>query len=286
MTMLNARERHGGTGLTAAPSLSRRASLTRSSVKSAERALEVLSFLSAAASPVPAAVISREVGLPKSSMYHLLNVMVDRGFVSHDSEEGTWGLGPAARHIGSGVGKHEAMRRLSRPLLTRLAASTKAPALLAVLYGTDALVIARIDPPESVDRGGTSLGERVPAHATALGRALLVGEREATLRTLFPSGELPVLTARGPRGVSGLLDVLERSRALGYAVESGELVPGVETIAAPVFDHLGFVTGSVGIVHRASSRERSTTAELAEAVRRSAAGLSVRLGHRRVESAS
>jgi DNA-binding IclR family transcriptional regulator len=206
--------------------------------------------------------------------------------VSHYSEEGTWGLGPAARHIGSGLQKDDAMRRLSRPLMTRMAAFTGVPALLAVLYGSEALVIERIDPPESLDRRGPAVGERTPAHATALGRALLMEESEATLRSLFPSGELPALTPRGPRRWSELADVLARSRARGYAVESGELVPGVEAIAAPVFDHLGFVTAAIGITHSAASHERSRVGSLAEAVRRSAAGLSVRLGHRQRGSAS
>lgn len=261
-------------------------SMTRSSVKSAERALEVLTFLGTTPSPVPAAVISRTVGLPKSSTYHLLNVMRDRGFVAHYSEEGTWGLGPVAHHIGSALHKHDAMRRLARTLMDRLTAVTGAPSMLAVRYGAEALVIARVDPANSLDRPGPSVGERTPAHATALGRALLMDENEATVRSLFLIGDLPSLSPRGPRRPSDLLEVLAMSRARGFAVESGELVPQITTIAAPVFDHLGFVTGAVGLTYRIGPHDRSDGGSLSDAVCRAAAGLSVRLGYPQRESAS
>jgi DNA-binding IclR family transcriptional regulator len=260
--------------------------MARSTVKSAERALEVLLFLSSVPTPVPAAVIGRNVGLPKSSMYHLLNVMLDRGFVSHLSEEGTWGIGPAACDVGSAIPKHEGMIRLARPLMRRLTSATDATCLLGVLYGGDVLVVERTDPGIGAADRAPRTGERFPAHASALGRALLMEQPVGALDTLFPFPDLPVIALNGPRNHADLVEVLARSRARGFAAEHGEQLAGMDAIAAPVFDHLGFVGGAIGIMFEARPGRPSQLNGVPNAVRRAAAGLSARLGHRAQGSAS
>ena len=49
----------------------------------AGHALDVLTFLARHATPQPAAAVARELGLPRSSTYHLLAALVERGFVVH-----------------------------------------------------------------------------------------------------------------------------------------------------------------------------------------------------------
>lgn len=82
--------------------VSRISDSTRSShIKSAERVLVILAFLARRARPVPTMTIARECGLPRSSAYHLLNVMRARDFVPYYAEERAWGLGVAVFEIGS-----------------------------------------------------------------------------------------------------------------------------------------------------------------------------------------
>ena len=67
-----------------------------SQVPAATRTLQVLRFLAAQPGPVPLDRIITGVGLPRSTAYHLVNTMIDEGFVTHLVEEKRYGLGIAA----------------------------------------------------------------------------------------------------------------------------------------------------------------------------------------------
>jgi DNA-binding IclR family transcriptional regulator len=107
-----------------------------------------------------------------------------------------------------------------------------------------------------------------------------------SIDTLFPFPELPVIALNGPRSHADLLESLARSRSRGFATEHGELLAGMDAIAAPVFDHLGFVSSAISIMFTATPEDASSPNALADAVRGAATGLSARLGFRAQGSAS
>ena len=83
----------------------------------------------------------RACDLPRSTAYHLLNTMVDEGFVVHLEEERRYGLGVAAFEVGSGYSRQEPLQRIARRLLAGLVDSTQQNAHLAVLHGRDVLYV-------------------------------------------------------------------------------------------------------------------------------------------------
>ena len=85
-----------------------------SQVPAATRALRVLRFLATQADPVPLDLIMRACDLPRSTAYHLLNTMIDEGFVVHLPDEHRYGLGVAAFEVGSGFTRQEPLARLAR----------------------------------------------------------------------------------------------------------------------------------------------------------------------------
>ena len=67
----------------------------------AEHVLAVLDFLYHGKGPVPAATISRTLGIPRSTTYQLLEALSARGFATHFPDDRTWGLVVRAFEIGS-----------------------------------------------------------------------------------------------------------------------------------------------------------------------------------------
>ena len=76
----------------------------------AARALELLQLLARHAAPLPASAIARDLGLPRSSVYHLLAVLRRQGFVVHLPEQRRYGLGVAAFELGSAYSRQEPLR--------------------------------------------------------------------------------------------------------------------------------------------------------------------------------
>src|SRR5262245_30893170 len=107
------------------------------------RALDVLLYLASRSGPVAGAAIVRDLDLPRSSVYHLLDVLITRGFVVHLPEERSYGLGIAAFEIGSAYLRHEALEIRARPILKRLVAEAGETAHLGILHGAETLYLLK-----------------------------------------------------------------------------------------------------------------------------------------------
>ena len=99
-----------------------------SDVPALRRGLALLRLLAGRAGPVSAATAARELGLPRSTTYHLLAELAAAGFVTHLPEERRYGLGVAAFELGSAYLRHDPLERLGRPLLQRLVHRVDGPA--------------------------------------------------------------------------------------------------------------------------------------------------------------
>src|SRR4051812_35056856 len=110
-------------------------------VPAAAQALDLLALLGRRVTPMPASAIARGLDLPRSSVYHLLAVLREHGFVVHLAAERRYGLGPAAFELGSAYARQEPLRWIARTVLSRLVAQTTHNGHFAVLDGRDTLYL-------------------------------------------------------------------------------------------------------------------------------------------------
>lgn len=209
--------------------------------------LGVLRLLAASTAPVPAAVIARRLGLPRSSAYHLLAVLTEAGFVAHYPDEHTYGLGVATFEVGTAYLRQDRLERLARPVLARLVATTRATAHLGILLGRDLLYLLKEQPARPLPLV-TDVGVRLPAHLTASGRALLAALPAAEVDAIYPPGSpLADRTGRGPRTQAGLRRLLDAEARDGISVEDGFISAGVASVAAAAHDHTGRPVAAISV---------------------------------------
>ena len=134
---------------------------------------------------MPAAALARDLGLPRSTTYHLLAELIAAGFAVHLPEERRYGLGVTAFEIGSAYSRQEPLARLARPVLARLVDAVGHSAHLAVLHGREVLYVVEQRAPGRPPLV-TDVGVRLPAQLTASGRAMLADLPPAHVRALFP----------------------------------------------------------------------------------------------------
>lgn len=252
-----------------------------SDVPALRRGLGVLNVLARHASPVSAAAVARELGLPRSSTYHLLAELERAGFVSHLPDQRRYGLGIASFELGSAYLRHDPLEHLAGPLLRRLVDRVGYNAHLGVLHGNESLYLIKERParPQTLV---TDVGVRLPAQLTASGRAMLAHLPEAHVRALFPAASSFVLrTERGPRTPTALRHTLRAERRRGWAVEDGFVTRDFASVAHPVFDHGGRPMASISVTFRHHCDDPGcgqTWPELASDVRRTARELTTRIG--------
>ena len=110
------------------------------------RALDVLLYLAARPGPVQGSALIREIGMPRSSAYHLLDVLIERGFVVHLPDQRAYGLGLSAFEVGSAYLRHEPLEHIARPMLKRLVAAVGETAHLGILYGAESVYLLKEQP--------------------------------------------------------------------------------------------------------------------------------------------
>ena len=252
-------------------------------VPAATRALRLLRYLAGQPDPVTLDRLAAAVDLPRSSAYHLVNAMIEEGFVVHLPEDHRYGLGLAAFEVGSGYARQEPLQRITRRPLERLVDEVGHSAHLVVLHGRDVLYVLEERAPGRPSLV-TDVGVRLPAHLTASGRAILARLPAAQVRALYPDGSAFVdRHGSGPRSPSALRTLLVETRQRGFAREEGEVTPGFASVAAAVLDHNDHPLAGVAVTYPSTSStgDPEDLAAVVDATRRTAAAVSRRLGGHR-----
>ena len=244
-------------------------------VPAATKAMRVLKFLAGQPDPVPLDRVMRACGLPRSTAYHLMTAMVEEGFVTHLPDDHRYALGVAAFEVGSGYSRQAPLQRLARRHVAALSDRVGESAHLAVPHGRDVLYVIEERAPGRPPLV-TDVGVRLPAHLTASGRAILAALPSAQVRALYPDREAFVQRhGLGPTSLSALRAVLAETRQRGYAVEDGEVTPGLASVGAAVLDHNDLPLAGVAVTYPADGE--ADPGRIADAVRATAAALTRRV---------
>lgn len=248
-------------------------------VPAARNALRILTHLARQSGPAAASALARDLDLPRSTVYQLLRVLQDEGYVVHYPELRAYGLGSLVSEIGSSVLRATRLARLAQPLIDRLVQDTPIPvvAQLALLHGPDVSYVGNASgfrAPTTVAR----VGVRLPAHLTATGRAMLAAVSSGQVRALFPNRDA-LITRRGlgPRTLQQLDAILTATRARGFAVEDGEITEGYASVAAAARDRNDYPAAAIGVTYRSPMATPAATALLGEQVVAASSTLTARL---------
>ncbi len=248
-----------------------------SKVPAADHTLRILSYLSTQRGPVAAATIAAALAIPRSSIYHLLSVLQQHGFVLHLPEAKRYGLGPAAFELSGGFLRQEPLARIGQPLLAGLVDRVGESGHLVVLHGRDVLYIAEERAPRR-PRLVTDVGIRLPAHLTASGRAMLATLPPTQLRALYPDAAAFVdRNGQPPHNYAELKRLLHAVRERGYATEDSAVTPDFASLAVAVRDHVGWPAAGIALTFPRESITPQRWPELAEQIAAVASELARRI---------
>lgn len=243
--------------------------------------LRLLTYLAQQATPVAAASMSRDLALPRSTTYHLLDTMIDAGYVTHYPEQQVYGLGLSAYELASGYMRQEPLQRLARRPLADLADRSGHSAHLSVLHGREVVYVIEERAPGRV-RLITDVGVRLPAHTTASGRAMLAELPPAQVRALYPSAkDLRSDPPVGPQTPMKLRRLLGDVRRAGFATEEGEVTAGQASLAHAVVDASGYPVVAVAVTYPVEDGSDALLEDLRRHLSRTVRTLALRLGTER-----
>ncbi|GAB3455935.1 IclR family transcriptional regulator [Streptomonospora sediminis] len=241
------------------------------------RALDILELFTDGRESVSAPEVVDELDLPRTTVHELLHTLVDRDYLGPDPEvPGRYQLGLQVFRLGSAYAERLDTARTGRRIARELVAACNETSHVAVLDATHIVYIAKVDSSHAV-RMVSTLGGRIPAHCTALGKVLLAALPEHDLHERFAEVPLRAMTPNSITDLATLGTELDRVRQAGTAVEICESNPDVCCVAAPVRDRTDQVVAAVSVsvpLHRWSDERRTELEALvAEGAQRFSAAL-------------
>lgn len=242
-------------------------------IQSVDRAVRILGVLQGSRRLGLSDIASR-LDLPVSTVHGIVKTLVAHGMVEQDRGSGRYQLGPATLLLGNVYLDTLEMRGRASKWSEELARRTGHAVRLGVLLMDD-VVIVQHEPRPDGTRQMREVGIVIPAHACALGKALLAFRPDDRARV---TASTPLRAMTGETLVEpDLLDKeLEATVSTGIATEADEAVLGDSGVAAPIFDGEHPAIGAIGVV--VASGEYPPADSVVEAVRETARNLSRELG--------
>lgn len=225
--------------------------------------LRILTHLASQPGPVAAQSIVADLGIPRSTVYELLDTLCANGYAVSLASTHRYALGMRAFELSSAYSRQMPLARLGQSLLGALVDRVGESAHLAVLQGADVIYLAEERAPRRPVLV-TETGVRLPASQTASGRAILAWMPRAQLRALYPSAAAlpPARSDRSPSDLRDLVDALGITRQRGFATEVEEVTPGLASVVAPVLGPNGWPLAAMGITFE-TTRHRDVDAAIA-----------------------
>ena len=220
--------------------------------------------------------MAAKLKMAKSSTHDLMSSLAKLGFLNK-TEDNRYRLGWKLVTLSETLLATTELRREARPVMEDVASQFQETLHLAVLDDTKAVYVDKLEGRQAVRVELTSLGARLYAHCSALGKVLLANSEEDEVKRIIQTAGLPRFTDNTITDEEELFQALAKIRKQGYAYDLEEILPDLCCVSAPIYNHTGQVIAAISMSIPAYRFRRSQT-EYRDAIVRTAKAISERLG--------
>ena len=248
----------------------------RALVRSLAKGLSVLRLFDSEHQEWTLDEMTEKTGFPRMTVWRMLRTLEAADYVVRDPVTTLYHLGPAMLVSMYLTWGHAALLRAARPYLEALSRETEEPVTLAVEIDGQAVSVDRVDSNRFFRREmalGRIIGDTANAHGKIFAAFKSPAERERILAQTHPR-----LTANTITDPDALRAELERVAAEGVAYDLEERNIGTCAVAAPVFDQVGSVIATLGVLVPTGRFGIDARDKCAQAVRAASSALSGFLG--------
>jgi len=205
-------------------------------VPAVEQAIRLMLYLAdSGSSPKSLTDICLEVGIHRSKAYSILNTLGEYGFIKKNPNRRGYVLGPSLLTIAGKILANISLPRLVEPILYELAKKAGATVALGIISDDETFVIAQYEGAPGIGISAP-IGHVTPITYGAHGKAIAALLPEEELENLLKSQELYFYGSPETFDRARLLRELAQVRRDGFALELGDIVPGLNAIAAAILD--------------------------------------------------
>jgi IclR family KDG regulon transcriptional repressor len=182
----------------------------------------------------------------KSTVYRFLSSLQTLGYVRQNEENEKYVLSFKILDLAGRILAGIDVRQAARPIMEQISDKTRETVHLATLDQDEVIYIDKIDSSQPL-RMHSYVGQKIPIHASALGKVLLAWGPERLLGDLLKKGNLKRFTDTSITEPEALRKEIQKIHGQGFAEDREESVPGVRCVAAPIRNADGSAVAAISI---------------------------------------
>ncbi len=232
-------------------------------------------------SPVGVSELARLLDVRKPLASRHLRTLRDLGYVGQDPATEKYSLTPRLFHIGHAIADRIDLLSAARRVMPELAATARLSVSVSRIEDEGVRILDILEFRSTIEIS-TPPGSLFDFVTSAQGKVAMAFLPD--LLTAQIGSRATIHTALG-RDVdtAALRDELAQVRTQGWAMSAQEVLPGVNALAAPIFDGTGALTGTIAVIGSTQTLPSEPPATLIAALVSASRKISEQLGHRKGE---
>ncbi len=216
----------------------------RERVRSLARGLAVIQAFGPERPAMTLSEVAAATGMTRAAARRFLLTLEDLGFVASDGKH--FSLTPHILRLGYAYLSSMSWWNIAQPFMEQVAHTVQESCSAAAFDGDEIVYVARV-PVSRIMSVNLSIGTRLPAYCTSLGRVLIAHRPPAWLDAYLARTALDKLAPRTVTDPDRLRVEIGKVRAQGFSLVDEELEPGVRSIAVPLYDRTGACIAALNI---------------------------------------
>jgi len=189
--------------------------------------------------------LSKRLKLHKNNIFRILATLEAREYIEQNRSTENYRLGTKCLQLGQTYIQHMGLLQQARPIMVEVVKACRESVYVAVMRKGKVVPLDMIESDQPV-RIVSHVGENLPLHCTAAGKVHLAFEPKEEVQRYLPR-ELERHTPNTITDSRAFYEQLEEVSKRGYAVDNGEYLTDVRTVAVPIKDYTRTVVGSLAV---------------------------------------
>jgi len=203
------------------------------SVKQAANVLDLLEYFAQRLRPATLAEISDDLGWPRSSTFNLVGTIVEKGYLYEPRPRAGYYPTPRWLTLVQRVSDSEPLPESAHRLVADIARETGETTAIAALSGEYAMFMHVVKSNHSV-RYHAEVGDRVPAYASSVGRAILAQLPPEGRQALYRKFSFQRYSDTTPMSAEAIEGELRQAQERGYHQSCSEYIPDLAGVSLPL----------------------------------------------------
>ena len=251
-----------------------------SSIKSLDKGIKLIEYIANYGEGVTIAELNKKFGFGKSTIHRLLSTFKAAEFVRQSSENSRYMLGFKIFELNHRFEGNNLLLKIGKKYLKELCQITEETANIGVLDGKSVIYLAKEESLQQL-RTTAPVGGRLPAHCTALGKALLSSITNEQVQEQYPDiHHFIKSTEKSISDFRQLKKELDRIRTEGIAHDNEEAALGIRCLAVPIKNYTGRTIAAMSLSIPTQRATPPLILKYSELLKKKGKAFSRELGHR------